>query len=385
MEPLSFYGLSQLQKLILISKKKLLSKPKFKLSANKMISFMRGDTELLNKCVMSHLINLGLFFEKIFSEFSQKDVNDLKNQLEKGKSKCRVVELALKNFLLTISLYKAYADIINASDSFYFSRKKYDEECDKIYKAINVSVTIGLMTQYEKKLCQENVKYSRKFLERCSNIDDNIVISKDNIEIIKIGYLSSQQISNLEHGHRMKIATRYLTLYDHRDKVMETYRENNYLNDDELYKKKNYDFPMEINLLLFYLKKYIVQFNDLIRKSHSNNTYKYIACLFIKLYIYIHNISVTSTDHIYTPDIFTGVIGSCLGDLFELHKFHYIDMQYVMSYTILNDRTIIKRELYRKYEDGTLTHEEYYKQLTEFTNEQLPYYLKIDDFINEVV
>jgi hypothetical protein len=164
----------------------------------------------------------------------------LKNQLEKGKSKCRVVELALKNFLLTISLYKAYADIINASDSFYFSRKKYDEECDKIYKAINVSVTIGLMTQYEKKLCQENVKYSHKFLERCYNIDDNIVISKDNIEIIKIGYLSSQQISNLEHGHRMKIATRYLTLYDHRDKVMETYRENNCLNDDELYKKCGY-------------------------------------------------------------------------------------------------------------------------------------------------
>lgn len=346
---------------------------------------MRGDTELLNKCVMSHLINLGFFFEKIFSEFSEKNVFDLKKQLEKGKSKCRIVEFALKDFLLTISLYKAYADIINVSDSYYFSLKKYDEECDKIYKAINVLVKIGLMSQYEKKLCQENVKYSRKFLERCLEIDDDIVISKDNIEIIKIGYESAQHISKLEHDHRVKIATRYLTLYDHRDKVMETYKENNYLGDGELYKKKNYDFPMEINLLLFYLKKYIDQFNDLIRRNHSNNTYKYIACLFIKLYIYIHNISVTSIDQIYTPDIFTGVIGSCLGDLFELHKFHFIDMQYVMLYTILNDRTLIKRELYKKCVDGILTHEEYYKQLSNFMNEQLPYYLKLDDFINEVV
>lgn len=382
MEPFNFYGLSEVQKLILTSKKKLMAKSKFSLSVNKMISFMKGDFEKIIKCAMMHIINIGIFYERIFCDFSIKDVNILKSQLSKGKLKCRIADKALEDLLLIISIYKAYADVINACDNFYFSKKTYDEECGKIYNAIDIAVKIGLMSQYEQKLCCDNVKYSYNFLKRCINDIDDIVTKYEYIKIIKIGYLSSQNISHLEHSYRINITTIYLSFYTHTEKVMKVYEENKQIDDFDLYRKKNYDFPMEINLLLFYLKKYIDEFNELIKKNKTTTIYKYIVCVFIKLYIYIHNISITSENQIYSPHIMTGVIGSCLGDLFETSKLHDIDMHYVMLYTILNDVTIAKRKLYEKCKNGEITHDEYLTKIKNLTNEQLPYYLKIDDFID---
>jgi hypothetical protein len=322
-----------------------MSKPKIDLSYKQLISFMYGDFNTFTKRFMIYIVYLGNLFNKyscVKGEATRlKWINAMQPQYER-------IEKTLTYFLITVSRLKRIADAIRESDDVYFAYKNYNQECLKIYKAIDVALLCKLMTQSEKDLCCQNIKYSRVFLQRCLLLSD-INISTDNIEILKIGYLSSQLISELEHKHREEVKKAYDTLMF-------------------------YDIPMNLELVLCCLNNYIMQLHELIKKDYTNVKYKYIACVFIKIYIYIHNRMIKPGIDKNNLNILENIICYAMDDLcidddtMDIHK-HYDNL-----FRILDNRTIIQEDLYMQYYCGDMTYEEYHKSVEALMKVALRYY-----------
>ena len=319
-----------------------MAKPKIDLSYKQLISFMYGDSDTFTKRFMIYIVYLGILFNKyscVKGETTRLQwINAMQPQYER-------IEKTLTYFLITVSRLKKIADAIRESDDVYFAYKNYNQECLKIYRAIDVAVLCKLMTQSEKDLCCKNIKYSHVFLQRCLSSD----IDVDNIEILKIGYLSSQHISELEFKHREEVKKAY-------DSLM------------------FYDIPMNLDLLLCCLNKYINQLHELIIKDYSNVKYKYIACVFIKIYIYIHNRMIKPEINKNNLKILENIVCYSMDDLcidddnIDIHK-HYDNL-----FRILDNRTIIQEDLYMQYYCGDMTCEEYHKQYAFLMKVALRYY-----------
>lgn len=323
-----------------------MSKPKIDLSYRQLISFTYGNFDTFTKKYMIYIVYLGMLLNKYScikcDDTKLKWINAMAPQYEK-------IEKTLKYFLITISRLKKFADEIKATESVYYAYKKYNDECLKIYSAIDVALIYNLVSQYEKDLCCDNIKYSKVFLQRCMDNISSIVITDEHIDIIKIGYSSSQIISELEHTHR--------------EEVKKTY-------DSIVF----YDIPMNFELLLCCLNKYILQLNELIKKDNENIKYKYIACIFIKIYIYIHNRIIKPNVDKHNIKILDNVVCYSMDDLCIDDDILDIHKHYETLFRILDNRTIELEVIYMNYYCGYLTCAEFQKEYEKLMKVELKYY-----------